>query len=267
MTPPPAYLEITTQIGCRIGCLNYCPQEKIVKSYKGNKTMTFEQFRFFIYSVPSELPIFFSGLCEPFQNPETTDMILYAHRLGHPISIFSTLTGLTPTNAYKLVSIPIDKFVLHLPDAYGNAKIPQTQDYFETRSIIELNVKHLEYMNMGWNFISNKCEDMARGKVTIKKTGRRLCNFLESPAYQLLPNGEVFFCCMVRGLTERVGSLYNASYMELEARHPTISDRLQKDPNSVCHICNVSERYWLRKLMQRKNELLHGKTIMQLLGA
>ena len=266
MIKPPAYLEITTQIGCRIGCLNYCPQEKIVQSYKGNKTMTLDQFCGLIETVPDKLPIFFSGLCEPFQNPETIDMILYAHRLRHPISIFSTLTGLKPEDAYKLVSIPIDKFVLHLPDAYGNAKIPQTQDYFETRSIIEMNVKHLEYMNMGWNFISNKCEDMARGKAA-HKTGRRLCNFLESPAYQLLPNGDVFFCCMVRGLTERIGNLYNTSYPELAARHLTISDRLQKDPNSVCHYCNVSEKYYIRKLIQKKNELLHGKTIMQLLGA
>jgi hypothetical protein len=216
-------------------------------------------------TVPNNLPIFFSGLCEPFQNTETTDMILYAHRQGHLISIFSTLTGLIPDNAYKIVSIPINKFVLHLPDAYGNAKIPQTQDYFETRSIIEMNVKHLEYMNMGWGFISNKCEDMARGKATLKK-GRRLCNFLESPAYQLLPNGNVYFCCMVRGLTEKVGSLYENTYTELNNKHGSISERLQKDPNSICHYCNVSEKYWLRKAIQKKNGLLHDRTIMQILN-
>ncbi|MFA5247910.1 MAG: SPASM domain-containing protein [Patescibacteria group bacterium] len=192
-------------------------------------------------------------------------MIMWAHHKGHPISIFSTLTGLTPTNACRLIDIPIDKFVLHLPDAYGNAKIPQTQDYFEARSIIEMNVKHLEYMNMGWGFISNKCEDMARGRAELKK-GRRLCNFLESPAYQLLPNGNVFFCCMVRGLTEKVGSLYENTYLELAARHGKISDRLQKDQNSICHYCNVSEKYWLRRAIQKKNELLKGKTIMQVLG-
>ena len=112
-------------------------------------------------------------------------------------------------------------------------------------------------MNMGWNFVSNCCEDMARGRVTTLKKGRRLCNFLESPAYQLMPNGNVYFCCMVRGQTEMVGNLYDTSYTKLTARHHTISDRLQKDPNSVCHICNVSERYYVRKAMQKKNELIH----------
>ena len=265
--PPPSYFEITTKIGCSINCLKYCPQETIIKNYKGNALMTLDQFKTFMKTVPTSLPIFFSGLCEPFLNPQTTDMIMWAHEHGRPISIFSTLTGLSPINANRIASIPIDKFVLHLPDAYGNAKIPQTQEYFETRSIIETNVKHLEYMNMGWNFVSNCCEDMARGRVTTLKKGRRLCNFLESPAYQLMPNGNVYFCCMVRGQSEMVGNLYDTSYTKLTARHHTISYRLQKDPNSVCHICNVSERYYVRKAMQKKNELLHDRTIMQILGA
>jgi hypothetical protein len=227
--------------------------------------MTLDQFKNFMKTVPANLPIFFSGLCEPFLNPQTTDMIVWAHEQGHTISIFSTLTGLTPSNAAHIISIPIDKFVLHLPDAYGNANIPDTDDYRETLSIILRNIKHREDMNMGWNFISNKCEDMARGKAT-RKTRRRLCNFLESPAYQLLPNGNVYFCCMVRGLTEKVGSLYENTYTELVARYGETSDRLQKDPESICHYCNVSEKYWLRRTIQKKNELLHDKTIMQLLN-
>jgi hypothetical protein len=269
ITPPPSYLEITTAIpedGCPIKCLRYCPQELISKQYTGDRWLTLDHLKYFIAPIPNTHPIFISGLCEPGVNPQLTEMLLWLHERGHPLSMFTTGYGILPHNAQKLIEIPFDKFVLHLPDAYGNAKIPQTQDYFETRSIIEMNVKHLEYMNMGWNFISNKCEDMARGKAT-HKTGRRLCNFLESPAYQLLPNGDVFFCCMVRGLTERVGSLYNNTYPELAAHHPIISDRLQKDPNSICHICNVSERYWVRKAIQKKNELLHDRTIMQLLGA
>lgn len=71
---------------------------------------------------------------------------------------------------------------------------------------------------------------------------------------------------MVRGLTEKVGSLYENTYTELETKHGDISERLQKDPNSICHYCNVSEKYWVRRTIQKKNELLKGKTIMQVLG-
>jgi hypothetical protein len=63
-----------------------------------------------------------------------------------------------------------------------------------------------------------------------------------------------------------VGNLYENSYSELVAKYPLMSERLQKDPNSICHICNVSEKYWVRKVMQKKNEILGGKTIMQLLN-
>lgn len=265
---PPSYLEITTQIGCSVACLKHCPQELIVKNYRGNRVMSLEQFKGFIRTVPQGLPIFFSGLSEPFQNQEAVDMISWAyHARGHPVSVFSTLTGLKPCDAERLCEIPIDKFVLHLPDAYGNAKIPNhSQEYKDTRAIIESGIEHIETMSMGWNFVSNRCEDMARGKITELKQGRRLCNFLESPAYQLLPNGDVFFCCMVRGLSEKVGSLHENTYPELASLHPDISYRLQTDPRSVCHICNVSEKYWIRRLIQKKNEMLHDKTIMQILA-
>lgn len=264
---PPSYLEITTQIGCSVACLKHCPQELIVKNYRGNKVMSLEQFKGFIRTVPEDIPIFFSGLSEPFQNQDAVDMITWAHHVaGHEVSVFSTLTGLTPHDAQRLCRIPISKFVLHLPDAYGNAKIKITPDYLESLGKILTGIEHIEFMSMGWNFVSNRCEDMARGKITERKQGRRLCNFLESPAYQLLPNGDVFFCCMVRGLTERVGSLHESTYPDLASRHPDISYRLQTDPNSICHICSVSEKYWLRRLIEKKNQILDNKTIMQLLA-
>ena len=63
-----------------------------------------------------------------------------------------------------------------------------------------------------------------------------------------------------------VGNLYRDKYSDLVERYPSISDRLQKDPNSICHICNVSEKYWVRKAIQKKNEILHDRTIMQILN-
>ena len=39
---PQSYFEITTQMGCKVNCLKYCPQEKILAQYKGNRVMTFE---------------------------------------------------------------------------------------------------------------------------------------------------------------------------------------------------------------------------------
>jgi hypothetical protein len=267
-----SYIEFTTMIGngkggpCIVKCLRYCPQELIVSQYKGEKILSLEMFKSLMRTVPVGMPVFFSGRSEPFQNQQTIDMIEWAHARGNPVTIFSTCTGLKPDDARRLVKIPLDKFVLHLPDAYGNAKIPQTQDYFETRSIIETNVKHLEYMNMGWKFASNQCEGMARENTPVRKKGRRACFFLEKPGYQVQPNGEVSFCCMVRGLTEIVGNLNENTYPELAARHAEISERLATDPRSICHRCLIGEKYWLWKLTEFKNKTFGGRSIMQALS-
>ena len=264
---PQSYFEITTQIGCRVACLAYCPQEKILGNYKGDRVMTFEMFKRFMQTIPKGLPIFFSGLSEPFQNQECIDMIEWCHANGHPITIFSTLTGLTPEHAKRLVKIPITKFVWHLPDAYGNAKIPNHDpQYQEARAIIEDGIANIEFMNMGGLFKSHLCEGMARHDTPTRTKGRRTCIFLETPGYQLSPNGDVCFCCMVRGLTEKVGNLYEETYEQLAAKHLAMSYRMATDPTSICHICTIGEKYWLKQIMEVKEKVLGGKTIMQILS-
>ena len=301
---PQSYFEITTQMGCKVNCLKYCPQEKILAQYKGNRVMSFGMFEKFMETIPDGLPIFFSGLSEPFQNQECIDMIEWCHANGHPITIFSTLTGLTPEHAKRLVKIPITKFVWHLPDPYlpcvylsddyyclgdnkiclkrkgkkhevsheclgiRNANIPNnTPEYQETRQIIEDHFKvPKEYMDMGVGFKSHLCEGMARHDTPIKKHGRRTCIFLQTPGYQLSPNGDVCFCCMVRGITEKVGNLYEETYSQLAAKHPAMSYRMATDPNSICHICTIGEKYWLMRINEIKEWLLGGRTIMQLLS-
>ena len=273
MTGTESYIEFTTMIGngkgghCVVNCLKYCPQELIVPQYKGDTALTLDSFKSLLHTVPEGLPVFFSGRSEPFQNQSTIDMIEWAHQQGHPITIFSTLTGLTPEHAQRLVKVPITKLVLHLPDAYKNAKIPNhSRQYQESRAIVEDGIENIEFMSMNKSFVSNQCEGMARETTTVRRRGRRSCIFLESPGYQVQPNGEVSFCCMVRGLTEIVGNLNKSTYPELAAKHPEISHRLANDPLSICHRCVVGQKYWLWKFMKFKEEVFNGRSIMQVLS-
>lgn len=267
MTEQGSYIEFTTQIGCVVACLKYCPQELIVSQYKGERVLSFEMFKHLMATVPKEVEVFFSGRSEPFQNQEAIDMIEWAHQRGHKIVIFTTLTGLTPDHARRLVKIPLSKLVLHLPDAYRNAKIPNhTAQYQEARAIVEDGVERIEFMNMGGLFISHKCEGMARGDTPVRKTGRRACFFLEKPGYQVQPNGEVSFCCMVRGLCGIVGNLNDNTYSELAQRHHEMSLAMSTDPDSICHRCQVGEKYWFWWLMKVKEQLLNGRTIKQILA-
>ena len=304
-----SYIEFTTQIGngrggyCVVGCMKYCPQELIVPQYKGEKVFTLEMFKNLMKTVPTDLPVFFSGRSEPFQNQQAIDMIEWVHQRGNPITIFSTLTGLTPEHAKRLVKVPVTKIVLHLPDPIKpceyllnnrcyvepsrgycpkvhfpfmvneecgwvrNAKIPNhSPQYRETHAIIEdWDVPH-ECMDMGCTFKSNQCEGMARGTTTTYKYGARGCNFLDTPGYQVQPNGDVSFCCMVRGLIEIVGNLNDESYVDLAAKHPIMARRMSKDPGSICHRCLMGERLWIRRLGRTKNNIFNNKTIAQILS-
>jgi hypothetical protein len=265
MTPQP-YLEITTQIGCSVNCIRYCPQELIVKKLGGMKPLTLAAFKELISTVPTDIIIDFSGLSEVFQNPECPDMILYAHEKGHKITISSTLVGLSLENAVKICEIPIEQFVLHLPDAKGNANIPITQNYKEVLPYILTHVENILVMNMGGFFETCHIEDFARGKITKFKKGRVMCPHLEVPGYQLMPNGDVIFCCGLRGLRGKIGSLYDNTYSELAAKHEKLSLTFQKQPESFCHKCPYSYNYHLHKIVGWKERFFKGKSLVDFIG-
>ena len=100
-------------------------------------------------------------------------------------------------------------------------------------------------MNMGGCFKSDGHEEYFRGTQTGKKTGRVICFRHILPNYIMMPNGDVYFCCQTKGLTGKVGSLYENTYPELLAKFKTISERLQTEPESICHYCTISESYWI----------------------
>jgi hypothetical protein len=238
------HAEFTTQIGCPIACLKYCPQEIITKQYQGERTLSLEDFKKFLHGIPKEVSITFAGVSEPFQNPQCVDMILHANSLGYKVNVFSTLVGLTMEDAARVCAVDFNWFELHLPDACGNAHIQTTQEYKECLVYILTHVKNIKTMNMGGLFETNHVEDMIRGTATREYTGRVTCALLRYPNYQIHPNGNVFFCCMTRGVRDKVGSLHENTYPELVVRFPAISERLATDPDSICHYCVNAKPYW-----------------------
>ena len=64
-------LEITTLIGCPLAC-TFCPQDSLAQSYgTGNERMlTLDKFKQIITKLPPHVRIDFSGMAEPFVNPQ-----------------------------------------------------------------------------------------------------------------------------------------------------------------------------------------------------
>jgi len=198
------HVEVTTNIGCPVGCLKYCPQEVLKKRY-GNraKVMSFEVFKKCLANVPRNVGVLFSGFSEPFANPDCIEMIMYAYIRGHPLGLATTLWGASKQDVVELRKMKYDIFVLHLPDGTAVHE-PTTQNYRD--NVFELfssDIPNLEVMNMNnpSKFKTNNRENVARGKLPKpRKVG--FCPKLDYPQPVLLPSGEMYLCCMDFGLEQ-----------------------------------------------------------------
>lgn len=268
-----SHLEFTTIIGngnggpCYVNCKRYCPQEIIVEMLGGvtPKILPLDDFKNLLSTISKDVGIIFGGVSEPFQNPGTADMILHAHKEGHRIICFSTLTGLNLYEAIRLCEIPFEKFVIHLPDSCGNAHIPLTGNYETVLAYMLSHLKNKQTMSMDESFVSDNHENIFRGHPPKSKKGKVCCYKHEVPDYMVLPNGDVFYCCQCKGLTEKVGNLYEESYQELAAKHPAITKRLQNDPNSLCHVCSISQTKWKYDLISYKNKKFGDKPTLDII--
>ena len=271
-----ADLEITTVIGCKIRCA-YCPQDKLVKAYaKRNNIykMTFDTFKQCLDKIPLHIHIHFSGMAEPWLNPECTRMLLYAHEKGYEIAVYTTAVGMTPLDVEKIESIPFRIFSVHLPDKERYSKIEVSDNYLETiGAISKSKIQNLEHMTMGTlpsevrrllKKRISKTSMLSRagnieGKTNVPTPTKlkgpircRSCSNLLNHNV-LLPNGDVLLCCMDYGMQHILGNLILSDYTSLF--NSKEFNRLQKGLNDdsldvLCRHCeNASslEEYNLPK--------------------
>lgn len=179
------------------------------------------------------------------------------------MNLFTTLVGLSFEDATKLVNIPFNKVMLHLPDSYGNAKIPYTEDYGRVLHLFLSKVENIQCMHMGKNFTSDHNEDVLRGNVRERKNYRVMCPNLGERAYMLFPDGMVTLCCMLRGMEGKIGNLNVDTYPELMARYDKIAEQYQKNQNNMCHLCSVAENYHWYHLKKPISALIRNQKVLQ----
>lgn len=141
-TFPMSSLEITTLIGCPLAC-TFCPQDSLAKSYgTGNqRLLTLDKFKQIITKLPPHVRIDFSGMAEPFVNPECIEMVRFAATTLNPIAIYTTLQGLNESGAIILKELikygRVSIFVIHLPDDTGNMRgFHLTDEYMKCLEIL-----------------------------------------------------------------------------------------------------------------------------------
>lgn len=251
-------IEITTKIGCSVMC-EYCPQTLLIGKYKERVkskkdwVMSFDNFKFYISSIPSSIELHFTGMVEPFKNPECVDMILYADKKGHEIMVNTTLEGFTEELYNSINHIKFKSFNIHLPSATykENIGVKKSPEYIESgqKKIRKewLNLLLYIYQNPPFNFTVHSHGGLHPEVKTLfeqlpdklnNMTGNRAGNIvvdggenqLQSTKVPdeknmrgkcprifqpvLLPNGELSICCQDYGLKEIFGDLSKQTWKQ-----------------------------------------------------
>ena len=252
-------LEITTSIpenGCPVNCV-FCPQITLTKNYQNfnkkdkqlKRFLSLDDFKILLNKIPKNIRITFCGFTEPFINPQTTDMIVYAHEQEYSVSIFTTGIGLKVNDLECIKHIPFASgpnggFTLHLPDNEGYAKHAITSEYFRTLEWLKNNrLYNFNIMCMGtvnsqikhlfneapaypmWSRAGNLFKESLLNPYLINYKNLwnsiwfreiRTCGCEEGLQHNvLLPNGDVSLCCMDYSLDNILGNLFEKSYQEI----------------------------------------------------
>lgn len=260
-------LEFTTIIpekGCVVDCV-FCPQRTLVNAYKGERRLTLNNFKKVIDKLPKEIRVTFAGFTEPWLNSDCTDMVLYAHEKGHPVSVFTTLVGVSVDDLKRIKHIPFaggpnGGFTVHLPDKEGRAKHPINKKYLDTieyLNTIKDEINNFTVMSMGtvsdeishvfpeapnyamWSRAGNligerilKPELEDQNFLSINHGDKDMTCGCDERLYHniMLPNGDVSLCCMDYGLVEITGNLFTQEY----------NDAIP-NPYSTYDICKLCE--------------------------
>jgi radical SAM protein with 4Fe4S-binding SPASM domain len=258
-------LQVTTKIGCKLSC-SYCPQDKFITAYKDKSSkysMSLGDFQIVLDKLPSNVNIWFAGMCEPWLNSECTEMLLYAHKKAHRISVATTLFGLKLSDIDLIASIPFGFFKIHLPSDNGRENILVNEDYLSVvEKILKSNIPtsfhcHTKHCNLKVKLLLNNYKNFIyysvlwqrAGNITLKKRmklrrrhgvigcKRKLQNNV------LLPNGDVLLCSNDYGMKHILGNLISSSYDSLFGGNELQKIRRGQQNESVDILCRNCENF------------------------
>lgn len=258
--------------------------------------MTPETFRACIDKLPKDTRIDFSGMCEPWLNKDCTDMVLYAHEKGFPITVYTTLVGMSIEDFGKIKDIPFEEFVVHVPDDQNSADIPITEEYLRLLRQVALYRRDDGYMLLtGVSChagLPREIEaELPKESKLIQEMQDRAGNLQsENVTHQhhagevvcincgcdmnhniLLPDGTVLLCCMDYGMNHVLGNLLTQSYEDI--LHSKEADRVKKGLGddglgTLCRTCANAKsaemiyqeyavfRDWTRNLLMQQGDFL-----------
>jgi hypothetical protein len=268
-------MELTTMIGCPLMC-TFCPQDNLRDNYgKGIKYMQPVDLVKVLVKLPKNTRNDFSGMSEPWANPECTQMLEMVLYMGFKVAIYTTLYGMTdPERVRKVLeSHPeqVEVIMLHLPDANGNMKGWKNNEEWQRAAAVishtnvpcgvgamtmdKNGVVHPDLQPMvgqlaGWvghtRADSLDPEQVAGQALSVTPRNDFALTCRSTPFYDrnvLLPNGDVVLCCMDYNLKHVIGNLLTQTYDEMMQGKP-LQDLIkmnEADGFDKCSICKSCE--------------------------
>lgn len=235
-------LEITTQIGCSVGC-SYCPRDKLLKAYKSDKRiMTLDDFKKILSNVPQDVRIDFSGFSEVFLNKEGAKMISYTASKGYRIALYTTLTGFKVSDVLRkdgsLRGIYIEDVFFHQHDGknFNEREFNRKADFLKSSIRGSFRSAKME-KQWQWSRAGNVWK-------TERKEGKFTCAIArdEFDHNVVLPDGNVYLCCNDWSLKHCIGNLYETHYDNLDRKSV---QELASQANSEC-ACRFCEHFILK---------------------
>ena len=262
-------------IGCPLMC-TFCPQDNLRDNYgKGIKYMQPVDLVKVLVKLPKNTRNDFSGMSEPWANPECTQMLEMVLYMGFKVAIYTTLYGMTdPERVRKVLeSHPeqVEVIMLHLPDANGNMKGWKNNEEWQRAAAVishtnvpcgvgamtmdKNGVVHPDLQPMvgqlaGWvghtRADSLDPEQVAGQALSVTPRNDFALTCRSTPFYDrnvLLPNGDVVLCCMDYNLKHVIGNLLTQTYDEMMQGKP-LQDLIkmnEADGFDKCSICKSCE--------------------------
>lgn len=228
-------LEITTKIGCSNRCV-YCPQDILIKSYRGRKMMTLYDFMVILSNTPKNVVIDFTGFCEPFLNPHASTMMSYAISEGYEVLLITTLTGFTDKDADILRGLRFKHVLIH---EYQGVIIDKKYLWrFDTlyRSVVTDRFERFTLPSENQFSRASNLWDIPY------RSGKFECGWSGREFYRnvVLPNGDVYLCCMDYALKHKIGNLFTDNYNDLD-RQEIVDMTCEDNSDVLCRKCEIAK--------------------------
>jgi len=198
--------------------------------------MDMNDFKLILDNTPKDVRIDFTGFSEIFVHPLGSEFIKHTIISGYETFLYTTLVGFKDSDVEILRGLKFPA-IFHQYDGVNLDEFNRKKNIF----INEINPQQGNVVK-----ISNESDGVPiisrAGTVfeTYPKYGTFYC-FTEHLSKEfnhnvVLPNGNVYICCMDYGLKHCIGNLYTTNFNDLN-RDLVIEASNQYDSNIICRKC------------------------------